>query len=75
MWCGHPSHWPVIRNPSPHRLRAARLHEDSKEIEDRQVVSTEGSWEAGVGDYEPGIIMLAHPKVGWPTTQELAPDR
>jgi hypothetical protein len=48
--------------------------EDSKEIEDGQVVSTEGSWEAGVGDNEPGIIMLAHPKVGLAYHQELAPD-
>ncbi len=31
--------------------------EDSKEIEDGQVASTEGSWEAGVGDNEPGIII------------------
>lgn len=48
--------------------------EDSKEIEDGRVVSTEGSWEAGVGDNEPGIIMLAHPKVGVAYHQELAPD-
>jgi hypothetical protein len=48
--------------------------EDSKEIEDGRVVSTEGSWEAGVGDNEPGIIMLAHPKVGLAYHQELAPD-
>jgi hypothetical protein len=48
--------------------------EDSREIEDGQIVSTEGSWEAGVGDNEPGIIMLAHPKVGLAYHQELAPD-
>jgi hypothetical protein len=48
--------------------------EDSREIEDGQVVSTEGSWEAGVGTNEPGIIMLAHPKVGQAYHQELAPD-
>jgi hypothetical protein len=48
--------------------------EDSKEIEDGQVVSTEGSWEAGVGDNAPGVIMLAHPKVGLAYHQELAPD-
>jgi hypothetical protein len=48
--------------------------EDSKEIENGQVVSTEGSWEAGVGDNEPGIIMLAHPKVGLAYHQEIAPD-
>jgi hypothetical protein len=48
--------------------------EDSKEIENGQVVSTEGSWEAGVGDNEPGIIMLADPKVGLAYHQEIAPD-
>src|SRR3989344_4024924 len=30
--------------------------EDSKEYEDGRVVSTEGSWEAGVDDAKPGII-------------------
>src|SRR5207249_11718513 len=29
--------------------------EDSKEVENGQVVSTEGSWQAGVGDNKPGI--------------------
>jgi hypothetical protein len=48
--------------------------EDSKEIENGQVVSTEGSWEAGQGDNRPGIIMLAHPKVGLAYHQEIAPD-
>jgi hypothetical protein len=48
--------------------------EDSKEIENGQIVSTEGSWEAGVGDNEPGIIMLASPKVGLAYHQEIAPD-
>jgi len=48
--------------------------EDSKEIENGQVVSTEGSWEAGVGDNKPGIIMLVRPKVGQAYHQELAPD-
>ena len=48
--------------------------EDSKEIENGQVVSTEGSWQAGVGDNEPGIIMLAKPKVGLAYHQEQAPD-
>jgi hypothetical protein len=48
--------------------------EDSKEIEDGEVVSTEGSWEAGVGDNEPGVVMLAHPKTGLVYRQELAPD-
>ena len=28
------------------------------------MVSTEGSWQAGRDGAEPGIIMLAHPRVG-----------
>ncbi|MBI4563400.1 MAG: hypothetical protein HY716_01730 [Planctomycetes bacterium] len=46
--------------------------EDSKEIEDGVVVSTEGSWEAGVGGAQPGILMLADPKVGISYQQEFA---
>lgn len=38
--------------------------EDSKEIENGVVVSTAGSWEAGVDGALPGIIMLANPIVG-----------
>lgn len=38
--------------------------EDSKEIENGQVVDTHGSWEAGVDGALPGIIMLANPIVG-----------
>ena len=37
------------------------LGEDSKEIEDGQVVSTEGSWEWGVNGALPGIYMWADP--------------
>jgi hypothetical protein len=37
------------------------LGEDSKEIENGQVVSTEGSWEWGVDGALPGIIMWADP--------------
>ena len=48
--------------------------EDSKEIEDGQVVSTEGSWEAGVRRRRPDITVLAYPKVGLAYHQELAPD-
>ena len=48
--------------------------EDSREIENGQVVSTEGSWEAGVNGARPGIIMLAHPKTGLGYVQEDAPD-
>jgi hypothetical protein len=38
--------------------------EDSKELEDGKVVSTEGSWEGGVDGAQPGIVMKAEPKVG-----------
>jgi hypothetical protein len=49
--------------------------EDTKELdEDGNVISTEGSWEAGVDGAEPGIIMLADPKKGDRYRQEFAPD-
>ena len=35
--------------------------EDTRELEDGEVVSTEGSWEAGVGGAKPGIIAWADP--------------
>jgi len=38
--------------------------EDAKEYEAGVVVSTEGSWEAGVDGAMPGIIMEANPQVG-----------
>jgi hypothetical protein len=44
--------------------------EDTKEYENGKVVSTKGSWEAGVDGAEPGIIMKAHPKVGQSYRQE-----
>lgn len=47
--------------------------EDSREIEDGEVVSTEGSWEAGKNGAKPGIIMSAHPHVGQSMQQEFAP--
>ncbi len=47
--------------------------EDSKEIEGGVVVSTEGSWEAGVAGALPGIAMLAAPAVGQVYMQENAP--
>lgn len=46
------------------------LGEDSKEIENGEVISTGGSWEAGVGGAKPGIIMLADPKAGDEYRQE-----
>ena len=44
--------------------------EDSKEIEDGEVLSTEGSWEAGVDGAQPGIVMKAEPKPGDSYRQE-----
>ena len=46
------------------------LGEDTKEFEDGAVVSTEGSWEAGVDGAEAGILMPAHPQVGQHYHQE-----
>lgn len=37
------------------------LGEDSKEVENGEVVGTEGSWEWGVGGALPGIVMWADP--------------
>jgi len=47
--------------------------EDAKDYENGQLVSTEGSWEAGSEGALPGIIMLATPKVGQRYPQEFAP--
>jgi hypothetical protein len=47
--------------------------EDTKEYEDGKVVSTKGSWEAGVDGAKPGIIMPADPKVGQSYRQEYYP--
>ena len=46
------------------------LGEDTKEYEGGKVVSTEGSWTAGVDGAQPGIIMLAEPTVGTTYRQE-----
>jgi hypothetical protein len=46
------------------------LGEDSREFEDGEQVSTEGSWEAGVDGALPGIVMLADPQVGEAYRQE-----
>jgi hypothetical protein len=40
------------------------LGEDTKEYEDGKVVSTEGSWEAGVDRAQAGIIVPAQPEQG-----------
>jgi hypothetical protein len=47
--------------------------EDTKEYENGKVVSTKGSWEAGVDGAKPGIIMHADPKVGQSYYQEYYP--
>ena len=44
--------------------------ERSYEIEDGEVVSIEGSWEAGVDGARPGIVMPAAPEVGQVFRQE-----
>jgi hypothetical protein len=44
--------------------------EDSKEYENGEVVSTAGSWEAGVDGAKPGIIMKANPQIGDSYRQE-----
>ena len=46
------------------------LGEDTKEYEGGKVVSTEGSWTAGVDGAQPGIAMLAEPAVGITYRQE-----
>jgi hypothetical protein len=46
--------------------------EDTKEFENGKVVSTEGTWRAGIDDATPGVIMLAHPHVGNEYDQEHA---
>lgn len=44
--------------------------EDSKEYENGKVVSSKGSWEAGVNGAKPGVIMKAKPTVGDSYRQE-----
>ena len=46
------------------------LGEDSKEYAGGEVVSTEGSWEAGVDGALPGIVMPSEPAVGGAFRQE-----
>ena len=47
--------------------------EDTKEYENGEVVSTKGSWEAGVDGAKPGIIMPSEPKVVQSYHQEYYP--
>jgi hypothetical protein len=44
--------------------------EDTAEYANGQVSSTKGSWEAGVGGAQPGVVMLAQPTVGESYHQE-----
>lgn len=47
--------------------------EDTREFGPGGRVSTEGSWEAGVGKAQPGVIMWANPAPGEPYRQEYGP--
>jgi hypothetical protein len=44
--------------------------EDTAELENGKVTSTEGSWQAGVNGARPGIVMPADPRVGRRFRQE-----
>ena len=44
--------------------------EDSKTLVNNKVVSTKGSWEAGIDNAKPGIIMMANPQIGESYRQE-----
>jgi hypothetical protein len=46
------------------------LGEDTKEYENGEVVSTKGSWEAGVDGALPGVVVPANPEVGMTYRQE-----
>lgn len=50
------------------------LGEDTAEYEGGRVVSTEGSWEAGVDGALPGVVMWAEPRPGQAYRQEYWPD-
>jgi hypothetical protein len=46
------------------------LGEDTKEYENGKVVTTAGSWEAGVDGAQPGVVMLGDPRPGDTYRQE-----
>ncbi len=46
------------------------MGEDSKSYENGEMVSTAGSWEAGIDNAKPGIVMQAAPQIGQPYRQE-----
>lgn len=47
--------------------------EDTKEYQNGAVTSTQGTWEAGVDNAKPGIVMFANPKPGGFYRQEYRP--
>ena len=49
------------------------LGEDTKEYEGGKVVSTKGSWQAGVDGAKPGVVMWADPQPGKAYRQEFYP--
>jgi hypothetical protein len=49
------------------------LGEDTRQLEDGKVTSTEGSWQAGVDGAQPGILLPARPRPGMAYRQEYAP--
>jgi hypothetical protein len=48
------------------------LGEDTREVEDGKVTSTEGSWQAGVDGAQPGVVLPARPRPGMAYRQEYA---
>ena len=46
------------------------MGEDTKEFQNGKVVSTEGTWQAGVDGAQPGILLPGKPKVGLAYRQE-----
>ena len=46
------------------------MGEDTREYQNGQVSSTQGSWQAGVDGAQPGILLLAHPAPGLSYRQE-----
>jgi hypothetical protein len=65
----HSVNWFAVDN----EMNVWYFGEDSKDYEDGEVASTEGSWIAGEEGAMPGIIMLGNPEVGDEYAQENAP--
>jgi hypothetical protein len=68
---------PQTEAPRDIQLRCGNVWyfgEDTAELDSRgRVVSTEGSFHAGVGGAQPGVFMQAHPQVGRKFRQEWSP--